>query len=158
MSPAARSAAGGGPIHVEAGVADRGREVSALGEEAVAGVDRIGAAPQSRLYECAGVEVRVDVQAFVGAPGMERAAIVGRGDRHGREPERARRAEDPQRDLAPVRYEELPSFHSPASVSRASAERVRYGTASDVASATSPPTAAPPLCPGAHARLIRANA
>ena len=55
----------------EAGVADRGREVRALGEEAVAGVDRIGAAPQSRPHECAGVEVRVDVQALVGAPGVE---------------------------------------------------------------------------------------
>src|SRR6185295_12538300 len=46
----------------------------------------------------------------------------------------------------------------PARVMSDSAASVRYGTASEVFSATAPPSAAPAAWPGAHARLIRANA
>ena len=90
---------------------------------------------------------------------MQRAAVVGRDDRHRRDPELARRAEDAQRDLAAVRYEELANLPQPGKRKQRDRRRAsRYGTASEVASATAPPTAAPPLCPGAHARLISANA
>ena len=47
---------------------------------------------------------------------MQRGAVVGRDHRHGRDPELARGAEHAQRDLAAVRYEELPNLHSAAKV------------------------------------------
>ena len=42
---------------------------------------------------------------------MQRAPVVGRGDRDRRDPELAARAEDAQRDLAAVRDQELPDRH-----------------------------------------------
>ena len=42
---------------------------------------------------------------------MQRAAVVGRGDRDRRDPELAAGAEDPHGDLAAVRHQELPDRH-----------------------------------------------
>ena len=69
-------------------------------------------------------------------------------------PSARRGAEDAQRDLAAVRYEELADLHSPASVSAASAESVRYGTASDGRRGDRAADRRAAVWPGAHARLI----
>ena len=146
------------PHPAEPGCFDGGCEVGALGEKAVAGMNGIGAARMRGAHDLLRIEVRRDLDRLAGRPRVQRAAVVGRRNRDRGDPERARGAEDPQRDLAAVGYEELANLHSPASVSSATAERARYGTASELASATAPPIAAPPLCPGAQARLISAKA
>src|SRR5262249_50880526 len=99
-----------------------------------------------------------DRDRLVGRARVQRTGVVGRRDRDRAEPEPPRGAEDADRDLAAVRYEEPADLHSPPRVTSASAARVRYGTASLVCSATAPPSAAPPAWPGAHARLSSANA
>ena len=82
-------------------------EVGVLGEEAVAGMDRIG----TRLLGGADVlfreEVAADLHRLVRGACMERAPVVRGDDGNGLDPELARRAEDTQRDLAPVRDEQL---------------------------------------------------
>ena len=114
--------------------ADRLGEVAALGEEAVAGMDRVGAGAQRGLDVLLRPEVRADALALVGRAGVQRAAVVGRGDRDGRDPERARGAEDAQGDLAAVRYEELARPPQPGKRKQRRSRRAsRYGTASEVA-------------------------
>ena len=92
----------------EPGRVDRLREVGALGEEAVAGMNRVGAALGARR---AGARAASRYDAIstdlVGRARVQRAGVVGRGDRDGLEAERPRGAEDAQRDLAAVRDEHL---------------------------------------------------
>ena len=110
----------------EPGGLDRVGEVRALGQEPVAGMDRVGAALARGPHELrrrrgtSAISTRL-----VGRAGVERAAIVGRGDRDGRDPERARGAEDAQRDLAAVCYEELAEPPQPGKRKQREPERTR---------------------------------
>ena len=90
---------------------DRLGEVGALGEEAVAGMDRVGAGLARGADVLLGVEVAGDLDRLVGRARVQRAAVVGRGDGDGRDPELAAGAEDAHGDLAAVRHEELPDRH-----------------------------------------------
>ena len=86
---------------------DRLGEGGALCEEAVAGVDRFGARLARGPDVLGDVEVRADLDGLVGRARVQRAAIVGRDDGDGGDPELAAGAEDPERDLAPVGDEQL---------------------------------------------------
>jgi hypothetical protein len=97
----------GRPDPRQSGGHDRLGEGRALGEEAVAGVDRVGAGLARRAHVLGGVEVRGDLNCLLGAAGVQRAPVVGRGDGDGRDPELAAFAEDAQRDLATVGDEQL---------------------------------------------------
>jgi hypothetical protein len=142
----------------EAGVEDRGGELRALRKEAVPWMHRVGTRLARRADDLAGVEVRGDGDRLVRGPRVQRAGVVRRRDGNRLDAEPSRRPEDAERDLAAVRYEELRDRHNPARVRSAITESARYGTASEVAAAIAPPIALPPLCPGAQARLTRANA
>jgi hypothetical protein len=91
----------------DAGRLDGLGEVGALGEEAVPGMDRLGAGLAGSPDVLLGVEVARDLDRLVGRARVQRAAVVGRDDGDGRDPELATGAEDAQRDLAAVRDEEL---------------------------------------------------
>ena len=94
-----------------AGGLDRLGKVRALGEEAVARVDRIGARLPCGSDVLLGVEVAGDLDRLVGRARVQGAAVVGGGHGDGRDPELATRAKDAQRDLAAVRHQELPDRH-----------------------------------------------
>ena len=96
----------------EAGRADRLGEVGVLREEAVAGMDRVGAGALRGADVLLGVEVARDLDRLVGGARVEGAAIVRRGHRDRADPELAARAEDPDGDLAAVRHQEPPDRHS----------------------------------------------
>ena len=68
---------------------------------------RIGACLAGGADVLGGVEVARDGERLVGASRVERPGVVGLGDRHRRDPERAARAEHAHRDLAAVRDQEL---------------------------------------------------
>ena len=72
-----------------------------------------------------GVEVARNLDGLVGEAGVEGAEIVRRGNRDGADSGFAARAEDPRRDLAPVRYEELLNLHNTANVIRDAPESSR---------------------------------
>ena len=91
----------------EAGGRDGLGELGALGEEAVARMDRVGAGLGRGAEILASVEVRGDLDQLVGRARVQRAGVVRRRDRDGLEAERARGAEDPQGDLAAVGDEHL---------------------------------------------------
>ena len=82
-------------------------EAGVLGEEPVAGMDRV----RARLLRCPdvllGVEVARDLDRLVGGAAVERARVVGRDHGHGCDPALTAGAEDAQRDLAAVRNEQL---------------------------------------------------
>ena len=157
LVPAGAQRLGRGPYPDEPGRADRLREVRALREEAVAGVDRVGVRLPRRANLLLRLQVAADVDCLVRFARVQRAAVVGRDDGDGRNAELATRAEDAERDLAAVCYEELADLHSAASVSAHNAASRSYGTASAVTSASAPPPTAPQITAGAHARLIRAK-
>src|SRR6185437_5690615 len=121
-------------------------------------MDRIGAARLRGADVFLRREIRGDRDGLIGRARMQRAGIVGRDDGDRCDSQSLCRAEDAQRNLAAVRYEERLNRHNPARVRSATPASVRYGTASEVACATAPPTAAPMLCPGAQARLTSAKA
>ena len=81
-------------------------------------MDRVGAGLLRGANVLLGMEVRADLDGLVGGAGVQRAAVVQRDHGDGRDPELTARAEDPQRDLAAVRYEELLDRHNTANVSR----------------------------------------
>ena len=68
---------------------------------------RVGAGLERRPHVLRRVEVARDRHRLPRAPRVERARVVGLGDRDGLDPELAARPEDPHRDLAPVRDEQL---------------------------------------------------
>jgi len=81
-------------------------ELRALGEEPVAGVDRVRAGLSRGAHVLRRVEVRCDLDERVGGLGVERTAVVGRGDGDRLDAFGAAGAEDAQRDLPPVRDEQ----------------------------------------------------
>ncbi len=93
---------------------DRPGEVGVLGEEAVAGVDRLGAAALDRAEDDVGVEVAlgrgVPTQrvGLVGVPHVQRVTIEVGVDGDRADPELAAGAHHPNRDLAAVRDENFP--------------------------------------------------
>ena len=102
LSPPARSAAGGGPTHVEPRLEHRLGELCALGEEPVARMDGVGAGLSRGAHVLGRVEIRGDLDERVGGGGMQRAAVVGRGDGDRLDALGAAGTEDAQRDLSPV--------------------------------------------------------
>ena len=107
------------PHEGDPGGLDRLRELGALGEEAVSGMDGVGSPPRGGLHDRAGVEVALDLEHAVGRARVERLAIVGRRDGDRLDTEPAARAEDPHGDLAPVRDEQpLHALLTIASVAR----------------------------------------
>ena len=98
-----RSASGRRADEDEAGRLDGLREVGVLGQEAVAGVDRVGADPLGGADVLLGEEVARDLDGLVGDARVQRAEVVRCGDGHGRDPGFAAGAEDASRDLAAVR-------------------------------------------------------
>ena len=81
-------------------------------------MDRVRADLLSRSDVLARVEVARDLDELVGGAGVQRAAVVGSRDRHGRDPELAARPEDAHGDLAAVRHEELLDPHRVGIVER----------------------------------------
>ncbi len=82
-------------------------EVGALGEEAVAGMHRVGARPLRGADVLLGKEVARDLRRLVGRAGVQRALVVGGRDRDRLDPERSCGPEDAKGDLAAVGDEEL---------------------------------------------------
>ena len=108
LSPIASIASACGPIQVSPASIDAARERRVLGEEAVPGVDRLGAGALRDLDEFVDVEVterrrsRPDQVGFVGHAHVERVAIGFGVDRNGCNVHLACRADDTDRDLAAV--------------------------------------------------------
>ena len=101
-----------GPDEHEARGADGLGEVGALGEEAVAGMDRVGAGLLRGTDVLLGVQVRRDLDGLVRLARVEGATVVGRGHRDRRDPELAAGAEHAGGDLAPIRDQELADRHA----------------------------------------------
>src|SRR5215208_5156425 len=97
---------------------DRLGEICVLGEEPVAGMDRVGVALPRRADVLLQVEVRDDVLGLAGRARVQRVTIVRGRHRNRRDPELAAGPEDPQRDLAPVGYEEFFDAHEGSRFSR----------------------------------------
>ncbi len=106
-------ASGGGPIHVDAQIGDRAGEVGVLGEEPVAGVHSVGAAPADRVEDRLGVEVALGRGLAAERVGLVGVAHVGGVTvelgvhRDAGDAELAARAHDAYRDLAPVGDQDL---------------------------------------------------
>src|SRR5262249_40111843 len=101
----------------EPGRLDGLREVGALREKPIAGMDRVGARLLRSAHVLLRVQVRRDLDRLVRGARVQRAAIVGRDYAGGSDSERTTRAEDADGNLAPVRHEELADLHRAASVS-----------------------------------------
>ena len=92
----------------QAGIGARAREVRVLGEEAVAGVDRLRARAPRGVEHGVDRQVRLarrrrpDAQRRVGLADVRGDAVGVGVDRDGPQPERARRAQHADRDLAAV--------------------------------------------------------
>ncbi len=97
---------------------DRFGEVRVLGQEAVPRVDRVGAGLLGRADVLLGIEVAADLDGLVGRARVQRVLVVRGGDGDRGDPELAGRPEDTDRDLAAIRYEELPDFHAGGRLSR----------------------------------------
>ena len=108
------------PYPDEPGCLDRFCEVTALREEAVAGVDGVGPDRFRGADVLLGVEVARDCNGLVGRAGVERRRVVRCDDGHGRDSELAARAEDPKGDLATIGDEQLVDRHA-LTLSRAAA-------------------------------------
>ncbi len=93
--------------------AHRRGEGRVLGEESVAGMDRVGAGLLRGLDQRVGVEVAVpgagrsDADGFVGRADVARRLVCRRVDGNRREPELTARPRDAQCDLTAVRDEDL---------------------------------------------------
>ena len=102
----------------DAGGLARAREPGVFRQEAVPGMQRVRAGVRGRGEEALTVEValarrgRPEADRLVGEVDVRRVPIRIRVDRDRREPEAADRREDPHRDLAPVRHEDLPHRHA----------------------------------------------
>ena len=88
-------------------------EVRVLGQEAVARVDRVGARDLGGADDRRDVEVararrrRTDADLLVGEADVQRVGVGGRVDGDRADPHLPTGTDDPQRDLAAVRYENL---------------------------------------------------
>ena len=113
FEPISSIAAGGGPIQVRPASSTSARERRVLGEEAVAGVDRLRARPQRRLDEHVAAEVALrrrpgaDEVRLVRGPHVRAPPVGLRVDGDAADAELAQRAEHADRDLAAVRDEHL---------------------------------------------------
>ena len=92
---------------MDAGVDHRLREVRVLGQEAVAGVDRVDACLAGDAQDVLDVEVGrerllalADEVALVGLEAVQREPVFLRIDRHGADVHLGRGAHDADRDLA----------------------------------------------------------
>ena len=79
-------------------------ELGALGQKAVAGMNRVCLALARRPHVLGRVEVRRDLDRLIGGARMQRSRVVGCGNRHRRDSLVPAGAEDPQRDLPTVRH------------------------------------------------------
>ena len=93
-------------------------EVRVLGQEAIPGMDRVGAG----LFRCAdvllGIEVAADLEGLAGCASMKRVLVVRGSDGDRGDAELVCRPKDTDSDLAAIRYEELPDLHVAARLSR----------------------------------------
>ena len=101
----------------QAGGGDGAGEVGVLGEEPVAGVDRVGAGGPRGGEQCRDREVglgrrcRAEAGGGVGRPYVGGGAVGVGVDRHRAQPRRTRRPDDAQRDLPPVGDEQRGEGH-----------------------------------------------
>ena len=108
FDPIAAIASGGGPIHTRPALIDQGGEVGGLGEEAVAGMDGVGAGAPGGLDEQVVAEVRVGGRGArqshgrVAGAHVQRAGIGVAEDRDRADPEPATGTGDAAGDLAAV--------------------------------------------------------
>ena len=120
FEPISSIAAGGGPIQTRPGRLDRPREECVLGQEAVPGMHGLRAGALGSLEQLLDDEV-----ALGGGQAPERVRLVGGRDVPRRpvgvgvdgnraDSQLAQGAEDPNRDLTPVRDEDFPE-HTPYS-------------------------------------------
>ena len=121
LLPAIASTRGGGPMKVMPASVARGRELRVLREEAVAGVDRVGARPPGGGDHLLDREVGPDRMALladlvrlVGLEPVLGVAVLDREDGHRRGAELVRGAEAPDRDLPAVGHQHL-AEHRPSS-------------------------------------------
>ncbi|MCC2651944.1 MAG: hypothetical protein K0Q60_2107 [Microvirga sp.] len=100
------------------------RETGVLGQEAVAGMDGVGASDLAGCDERRDVEIavaggrRADADALVSKAHMHRVRIGGGMDRHSGDAELLRRAQDAQGDLASIGNEDLIEHIAPYSMTR----------------------------------------
>src|SRR6266480_2709115 len=113
------------PDEEQPGRLDGLREVRALGQEAVPGMDRVGSRLRRRPDVFLGEQVALDLDRLVCVARVEGAEVVGRGDGDGPDPRLAARPEDARGDLAAIRYEELLDRHRTANVIREANASVR---------------------------------
>ena len=125
LVPARAQRLGRRPDPREARRLDRLGEVAVLRQEAVAGMDRVRAGPLRRTDQLLGIEIAPDRDRLVCGARVQRACVVLGGDGDRADAERLRGAEDPERDLAAVRYEERVDRHRPARVSAQTPESMR---------------------------------
>src|SRR5690606_17008684 len=108
-------------------------ETRVLGEEAIAGVDRVGAGDLAGSEQARNVEIalgrrwRADAHALVGEADVHRVGVGGRMDRDSRDAELLAGALDTERDLAAVGDQNL--VEHACSSSRIAAERLMLGNA-----------------------------
>ncbi len=108
FEPISSIASGGGPMKTSPASFDRARERGVLGEEAVAGVDRLGAALERGLDDAVDPQIALGRRRGAEQVSLVREAHVQRrrvrlridGDR--RDAHLAARAQNPHRDLAAV--------------------------------------------------------
>jgi len=98
----------------------RGGEVGVLGEEAVAGVDRVSASSDGRGNDAGDIEVGAygvshltDLVGLVGLQPVLAEPVLEGEDRHGGDPELGGGTERPHRDLATVGHQNLAEHASP---------------------------------------------
>ena len=102
-----------GPTNDDPGRLAAPGELGVLGEEAVPGMDRLGAGPVRGLKDAIGVEVALgrggptDGNRFVAGPGVHRARVRLRIDRHRPDPHAPQRAHDADRDHPAVGDQDL---------------------------------------------------
>ena len=109
LLPVRCSTSAGGPTNVMPASAQACGEIGVLREEAVAGVDRVGARPAGRLDHLVDREVRADRVArladlvrLVGLRAVQGVAVLVREDRHRGDAELVGGAERADGDLTPV--------------------------------------------------------
>ena len=95
----------------EAGSRHRGREVRILGEEAVAGMDRVGAGFLRSPDVLLGVEIAGDPHRLIGRACVQSLDVVRRNDGDRGDLELTARPEDAEGDLASVCHQQLPDRH-----------------------------------------------
>ncbi len=133
LSPIAAIASGGGPMKAMPACRQRPREALALGQEAVAGMHRLGAGRAAGVDDQLGIEIafrrrrRAQPDALVRQEHMRRAGVGVGIDRDRRDPHPPRGADDAAGDLAPVRDQDLAEhagYGSPSGCSWAVRSRV----------------------------------